>query len=151
VEPRILHSLDQLAERWAASGKSAPLGAMPAASPRGRVRRLLCRAIYVLTSIALSGCGAGNGPGQLLVAPGTYDAYHCKDLTQVWDQLNKRETELRANMDRASQGTGGTVIGAAAYGTDYQVVLTQKKMVQQEAAAKNCELVKSFQSDQTVR
>jgi hypothetical protein len=108
-------------------------------------------AICAIAAVALSGCASSNGPGQLLVAPGTYDAYHCKDLAQVWDQLNKRETELRANMDRASQGGGGTVIGAAAYGTDYQVVLTQKKMVQQQAVAKNCELVKSYQSDQTVR
>jgi hypothetical protein len=115
------------------------------------VTKLRGAAICVIAVVALSGCASGNGPGQLLVAPGTYDAYKCKDLTQVWDQLNKRETELRANMDRASQGGRGTVIGAAAYGTDYQVVLTQKKMVQQQAVVKNCELVKSYQSDQTVR
>jgi hypothetical protein len=115
------------------------------------VRRLCDAAICAIAAIVLSGCGSTNGPGQLLVAPGTYDAYHCKDLVQQWDQLNKRETELQANMSRASQGGGGTVIGAMAYGTDYQTVLTQKKMVQQQAAAKNCELVKSFQSDQTVR
>ncbi len=113
----------------------------------GNVRRL-CGA--ALCAIALSGC-SNYGPGQLLVAPGAYDAYHCKDIVLQWDQLNKRETELRANMSRSSQGGGGTVIGAMAYGTDYQTVLTQKKMVQQQAAAKNCELVKSFQSDQTVR
>jgi hypothetical protein len=107
--------------------------------------------IGAIAAAVLSGCASSNGPGQLLVAPGTYDAYKCKDLAQVWDQLNKRETELRANMDRASQGGGGTVIGAAAYGTDYQVVLTQKKMVQEQAVVKNCELVKSYQSDQTVR
>lgn len=123
----------------------------PAVLSGCNIRRLRDAAICALAVFALSGCGSNNGPGQLLVAPGAYDAYHCKDLVQMWDQLNKREAELRANMSRSSQGTGGTVIGAAAYGTDYQIVLTQKKMVQQEAAAKNCELVKSFQSDQTVR
>ncbi len=114
---------------------------------RGGYRALL----YVIAAIALSGCGSSGGPGQLLVAPGAYDAYRCNDLAKEWGALNKREAELRANIDRASQGAGGTVIGAVAYGSDYQTVLTQKKMVQQEAAAKNCELVKSFQSDQTVR
>jgi hypothetical protein len=123
----------------------------PAVSSGCNVRRSRYAAICAIAAIALSGCGSSNGPGQLLVAPGTYDAYHCKDLVQQWDQLNKRETELQANMSRASQGGGGTVIGAMAYGTDYQTVLTQKKMVQQQAAVKNCELVKSFQSDQTVR
>ena len=119
----------------------------PAVLLNGNVKRL-CGAL--LCAITVSGCSS-YGPGQLLVAPGTYDAYHCKDLAQVWDQLNKRETELRANMSRSSQGGGGTVIGAMAYGTDYQTVLTQKKMVQQQATAKNCELVKSYQSDQSVR
>jgi hypothetical protein len=123
----------------------------PAVLSGCNVRRLRDAAIWAIAVVALSGCGSSNGPGQLLVAPGTYDAYHCKELVQQWDQLNKREIELQANMSRASQGGGGTVIGAMAYGTDYQTVLTQKKMVQQPAAAKNCELVKSFQSDQTVR
>jgi len=102
-----------------------------------------------VAGMALSGCGMG--PGQLIVAPGAYDAYHCNDLVNTWNWLNGRERELSANMSRASQGGGGSVIGALAYGTDYQAVLTQKKMVQQEAAEKNCELVHSFQSDQTLR
>ncbi len=122
----------------------------PAVPLGGNVRKLCGVAICMIAAVAVSGCGS-TGAGQLLVAPGAYDAYHCKDLVQVWEQLNKREAELRANIDRASQGGGGTIIGAAAYGTDYQTVLTQKNMVQQQAAAKNCELVKSFQSDQTVR
>jgi hypothetical protein len=122
----------------------------PAVSLRGNVRGVCGALLCAIVVVALAGC-AGNGPGALLVAPGTYDAYHCNDLIQVWAQLNARETELRANIDRSSQGGGGTVIGAMAYGTDYQTVLTQKKMVQQQAAAKNCQLVKSYQSDQTVR
>ena len=124
----------------------------PAVLWGGYVRRRLGAAtLCAVAAIGLSDCSAGNGLGQFLVAPGTYDGYHCKDLVLVWDQLNKREVELQANMSRSSQGGGGAVIGAMAYGTDYQTVLTQKKMVQQQAVAKNCELVKSFQSDQTVR
>jgi len=115
--------------------------------PRGGCGALLS----VIAALALSGCGTSGGAGQLLVAPGAYGAYRCNDLAKEWGALNKREAELRANMDRASQGAGGSLIGAVAYGSDYQTVLTQKKMVQQEAAGKNCELVKSFQSDQTVR
>ena len=114
---------------------------------RGGCGTLLC----AIAAVALSGCGSSGGAGQFLVAPGAYGAYRCNDLAKEWGALNKREAELRANMDRARQGAGGAVIGAVAYGTDYQTVLTQKKMVQQEAVAKNCELVKSFQSDQTVR
>jgi hypothetical protein len=115
---------------------------------KSRAGRLFAVAICILGG-ALSSCGLG--PGALIVAPGTYTPYRCNDLLKQWAALNKREQELRDNMNRASQGGGGTVIGALAYGTDYQTVLTQKKMVQQDAAEKNCELVHNFQSDQTIR
>jgi hypothetical protein len=118
---------------------------------KSRSGRLFATAFYVIAGMALSGCGLSDGPSQLIVAPGAYDAYHCNDLVNQWKTLNTREQELSANMTRASQGGGGTVIGAIAYGPDYQTVLAQKKMVQQQAAAKNCELVHNFQSDQTIR
>jgi hypothetical protein len=118
---------------------------------KSRAGQQLAAAICMIGGMALSGCGLSNGLGQLVVAPGTFDAYHCNDLVNQWNTLNKREQDLRGYMSRASQGGGGTVIGTMAYGTDYQTVLTQKKMVQQQATAKNCELVHNFQSDQTIR
>ena len=114
---------------------------------RGRQRN----ALLVALAVALAGCGLSDGPGTLIVDPGHYDAYHCNDLVARWKVLNERERELRGLIDKASTGTGGTVIGSIAYGPDYQAVLTEKKLVQQQAAAKNCELVHSFQSDQTIR
>lgn len=113
----------------------------------------LAVAIWVSAAAALAGCGsASNGLGQfILVDPSQYDVYHCKDLSDTWIALNKREAELRAQIDRDNQTAGGKVVGAVAYGSDYQTVLTQKKMVQQKAAEKKCELTQTFQSDQTVR
>src|SRR5579871_5720915 len=123
------------------SGVRAGVGTPTVASGNGRRSRGGCAAVLcALATMALSGCSSSGGPGQLFVAPGTYDAYRCDDLTKEWATLNKREVELRANLDRAGQAAGGSLIGAAAYGTDYQTVLTQKKMVQQQAAVKNCEL-----------
>lgn len=101
--------------------------------------------------VAAAGCSTSNGPGSLFVDPGHYDSYHCNDLQTRWQYLNKREIELRNLMDKASTGPGGTVIGAVAYGTDYQSVLTEKKLVQQQATEKNCELEHKFQSDQSIR
>jgi hypothetical protein len=118
---------------------------------KSRAGRLFAAAICVIGGMALSGCGLSSSPGLLIVTPGTLTPYRCNDLLRQWTALDKREQELREYMNRASQGGGGTVIGALAYGTDYQTVLTQKKMVQQEAAEKNCELVHNFQSDQTIR
>jgi hypothetical protein len=109
------------------------------------VTAVICAALGAV----LAGCGS-SGPGSVLVDPGAYDAYHCNDLVREWGTLNKREEQLRNLMSRASQG-GGTVIGTLTYGADYQTVLAQKKLLQQVAAEKNCELVATFKSDQTIR
>jgi hypothetical protein len=109
--------------------------------------------LCALLASALTGCGGlslGNGPGSWMVDPGKYDGYHCNDLVIRWVQLQDREKELRTLMARASQATGGTVIGQVTYRTDYESVLTEKKIVQQQAANKNCELVATYQSDQGV-
>jgi hypothetical protein len=108
---------------------------------------LLCAA----AGMTLAGCGLGNGPGSFLVDPGRYEAYHCNDLVTRWKQLTDREKELRALMDKASQSGTGAVIGAVAYRSDYEGVLTEEKLVQREAADKKCELTTTFQSDQSIR
>jgi hypothetical protein len=109
---------------------------------------LLCAA--AVAGMALTGCG-GNGPGSWMVDPGRYELYHCDDLVTRWKQLTDREKELRALMDRASQSGTGAVIGAVTYRTEYETVLTEEKLVQREASDKNCELTKTFQSDQSIR
>ena len=116
---------------------------------RARLGRsaLLCAA----AGLALAGCGGGNGPGSWLVDPGRYEAYHCNDLVTRWKALTDREKELRALMDKASQSGTGAVIGAVAYRTDYESVLTEEKLVQREANEKKCELTTTFQSDQSIR
>jgi len=109
---------------------------------------LLCAA--AVAGMALTGCG-GNGVGSWLVDPGRYDAYHCNDLVTRWKQLTDREMELRALMERASQSGTGAVVGAVTYRTEYETVLAEKKLVQRDANDKNCELTKTFQSDQLIR
>jgi hypothetical protein len=118
---------------------------------RARASRgfLLCAA--AAAGMALAGCGLSNGPGTLFVDPGRYEAYHCNDLVTRWKALTDREKELRALMDKASQSGSGAVIGAVAYRADYESVLTEEKLVQREASEKNCELTKTFQSDQSIR
>jgi hypothetical protein len=106
-----------------------------------------------LIAFALAGCGSGGGPGALIVDPGHYDAYHCKDLDARAKVLATREKELRALMDKASEGGGGAVIGALSYRTDYESVLTEQKLVQREQSEKKCaqQPAGNFQSDQMIR
>ena len=87
----------------------------------------------------------------LLVDPSRYEGYHCNDLILQWKGLLKREKELRALMARADETGGGVVIGTLTYRTDYNTVLGQEKVLQRTAAEKNCVLVSTYQSDQTIR
>jgi len=125
----------------------------PILALNSRRRARLGRSILLCAAAALAGCGGGNGngPGSWLVDPGRYEAYHCNDLVTRWKALTDREKDLRALMDKASQSGTGAVIGAVAYRSDYETVLTEEKLVQREAGDKHCELTTTFQSDQSIR
>jgi len=105
----------------------------------------------LLAGFMLAGCGTAEDAGMLIVDPGHYSAYHCNDLATRWKQLLARENELHALIDKANESQGGAVVGALAYRTDYQSVLTEEKLVQRAAAEKKCEIGASiYQSDQTI-
>jgi hypothetical protein len=115
-----------------------------------RPRRAVHRLLAGIIAAALAGCS--DGAGTLLVDPGRYSAYHCNDLAAQWKVLLAREKELRALMDRADQGGGGgAVIGSLAYRTDYESVRSEERLLQREAAEKNCNSTTQFQSDQAIR
>jgi hypothetical protein len=128
---------------------------------RAMVQQLFCRrrrrfarltgasAVCLIIAIGLVGCSAG--PGTLLADPGRYSVMHCKDLIAQRNSLITREQELRKLQAKASEGTGGAIIGAMAYRADYETALTDQKIVEREAADKNCQLSPTFQSDQTIR
>ena len=86
-----------------------------------------------------------------MVDPARYSADRCNDLVTEWNNLVKRENELRGLIDKAREGGGGTVIGAVAYRGDYETVLAQEKVLQRTAADKNCALTPTYKSDQTIR
>lgn len=90
----------------------------------------------------------------MLVDPGRYSAYHCKDMAAQRTLLAKREKELHDLIERADQGGGGAVIGSLAYRTDYETVRSEERLLQREAVEKNCNSTQSstqFQSDQAIR
>jgi len=121
---------------------------------RGRVRcrgGVLIAAGGCVAAVALAGCSLSDGYGTLTVDPGRYSVYHCKDLIAQRGNLARREKELRNLIDKANEGPGGGAISAMAYRADYENVLTEEKLLQRTAAEKNCELVPTYQSDQTVR
>jgi hypothetical protein len=103
-------------------------------------------------ALALAGCSTGgDGFGVVFADPAKYNAYHCSDMISQWKSLREREKELADLINRASVGTGGTVIGALAYRADYETVLTEQRMLQRTAAAKKCELETRYRSDDGIR
>jgi hypothetical protein len=108
----------------------------------------------IVAAGALAGCVADQGPGQIAVDPGRYEFYHCNDLASQLKILQAREAELRMLMAKAGESGGGVVVGALAYRSDYETVLSQEKLLQRTAAEKKCEVEPPpavVQSGQTVR
>jgi hypothetical protein len=128
-------------------------------SARGSVRGVLRRGRggpialgLVLAAAALAGCSMSDGIGPYIVDPGRYSVYHCKDLVALLEELLAQEKELRNLMDKASEGGGGTVIGALSYRADYEKALGEEAALRRTAAEKKCELgPPTYQSDQTIR
>jgi hypothetical protein len=109
------------------------------------------RLICALGLLLLAGCG--TSASSFLVDPGRYSVYHCKELAARAKELAKREQDLRELMGKASEGGGGTVIGAMAYRTDYETVLGEEKLVQRMAVEKKCDFIAApaSESDQIIR
>jgi hypothetical protein len=122
-------------------GDSAGPRLIDESGPSRRRAWALPRGIVLLVALelacALSGC-AGHDSGALLIDPGRYELFKCDDLAARWKLVSAREKELRGLMDRASQSGGGAVVGSLAYRTDYETVLSDERLLQRTAAAKNC-------------
>jgi hypothetical protein len=108
-------------------------------------------ALSGLAVLALTGCGLSDGAGALFVDPGRYTLYHCDDLAARRKVLVARENELRGLIERAGESPGGAVVGSFAYRSDYDTVLAEEKLLQRNAAEKNCSFASPLQSDQTIR
>jgi hypothetical protein len=109
-------------------------------------------ASILLAAAALAGCSFSDGVGPYIVDPGRYSAYHCNDLVARLKQLLAREKELSNLTDKASEGGGGTVIGALSYRTDYEKAIGEEKVLRRSAAEKKCQLEPApYESDQLIR
>jgi hypothetical protein len=100
----------------------------------------------------VSSCGMSDGAGMLFVDPGQYLYYRCDKLAEEQKELVKREKELRQLMERADESTGGAVVGSIAYRSEYDTVLAKEKLLQRQAAEKQCSFVSpaQSQSDQAI-
>lgn len=121
----------------------------PRLSPRGRAKLIAIG--FVLAAGALASCSLSDGVGPYIADPGRFSVYHCKDLVPRLKELQAREKELGNLIDKASEGGGGTVIGALAYRADLEKTVGDEKVLRRTAAEKKCDLAPpAYQSDQTI-
>src|SRR5262245_43412793 len=71
----------------------------------------------VVGEILLACSPAAMGPVTVFVDPGKYQYYNCEQLAGQRTYWTNRELELKLLMDKAEQGTGGTVVNVIAYRT----------------------------------
>jgi len=106
--------------------------------------------LALVALVALAGCGS-DGAGAIFIDPGRYTLYHCDELATRRKALIVRETELRGLIEKASESAAGSVIGSLAYRSEYDSVIAEQKLLQRNAAEKNCSFASPLQSDQTLR
>jgi hypothetical protein len=123
----------------------------PRLAAKVRFRTKWRGALSSFAMLALTGCGLSDGAGALFVDPGRYTLYRCDDLATRRKALITRENELRGLIERAGESAGGAVIGSLAYRSEYDSVLAEEKLLQRNAAEKNCNFATPLQSDQTIR
>jgi hypothetical protein len=97
------------------------------------------RSVAFLVAVWLGGCAlATDDFAPVFTDPSKFDFLPCPELAKREGALAKREQELRALMDKAAQSTGGAVVGALAYQTDYLNARGELKLVQEVAQRKDC-------------
>jgi hypothetical protein len=92
-------------------------------------------------ALALGACSATGDSGLLVFAdPGKYQYYNCKQIEGARASVAARHKELGELIGRAEQETGGALVGAIAYRSDYAASGQDLKVIDATAREKNCPL-----------
>src|SRR6188472_2553307 len=94
----------------------------------------------LLIAVSFAGC-AGGGDATMddaFADPGKYVPYSCGDVDTAISSTTIRITELEQLISRASQGTGGSVMAAVAYRSEYNQARAQLRALKVASADKQC-------------
>jgi hypothetical protein len=97
------------------------------------------RAVFV--AVLGAGVLAGCSVEQVIIDPGHYSVYHCKDFATRLTALQTRQKELSDLMDKAREGgASGAVIANLSYRADYENAIGEERVLRRSAAEKKCDL-----------
>jgi hypothetical protein len=115
--------------------------------------RLLARVLPLALLLALlGGCASLTESSFTVFAdPGKYTYYNCEQIAINIKNWNIRESELRLLMGKAEQSTGGSMVNALAYQSDYATAAEELKVLEKTARSKNCNAAPAWDSNSAVR
>lgn len=97
-------------------------------------------ALALCLAFASGGCSMvlDDNSAVFAAAPGKYDYLDCKGIAQRTAANSKRTAELDGLMQRASQSTGGQVIGTMVYKDEYNTVQGDQLALRKAADDRRC-------------
>ena len=108
-------------------------------SQRFALQRFAPVAAAALLAASLGACAiATDSLAPVFTDPSKYDFLSCKEIAARETLVAKREQDLRGLMDKAARDTGGAVVSAMAYRTDYLNAQGELKLLREVAQRKDC-------------
>ena len=93
----------------------------------------------VLIAAALGGCATSlNLVGDPFMSPAKFRFLRCEDITKRMAAAQARDQELRALMERADTGVGGTAVNVMVYGPDLKMVESELRELNETWGEKRC-------------
>jgi hypothetical protein len=97
----------------------------------------------VLLAVALGGCTtAYETVGDPFVSPGKFTYLRCEDIAKRVAAAETRDRELRALMDKANNGVGGSTVNFFVYAPDLDGVEAELRLLHRTAGEKRCDPIK---------
>jgi hypothetical protein len=105
-----------------------------------------------LLAAMLAGCGSisADTAAKATFAPGRFALYTCKDLDSRIRIVHQRQVELEQLMARAEQETGGAIVNAIAYRSDYAQTRGELAELNREASGKQCAISNKYSSGRAI-
>jgi hypothetical protein len=96
--------------------------------------------VGIAIACVLGGCSTSESVNSMLIDPGHYSVFHCKDFAGRLQGIQARQKELLSLQAKASEGGGGALIGNLSYRTDYESSVAEERVLRRTAADKKCDL-----------
>jgi hypothetical protein len=91
-----------------------------------------------LAATALAGCASSSFSIDPITAPQKFQFLRCEDIAKQIAAGQARDKELRALMDKAGDGVGGTAVNALVYAPDLQITQSELRQLHETAGEKRC-------------